>query len=49
MLFVGHPVEMSESVQATSESWWRTSLFDRVAHLRQREGQIFLVLALAHV
>src|SRR5712692_3476456 len=46
MLFVGHPVEMSESVQTTSGSWWRTSLLDRVAELRQREGQVFLVLAL---
>src|SRR5712692_4199909 len=46
MLFVGHPVEMSESVQTTSGSWWRTSLLDRVAELRQREDQIFLVLAL---
>src|SRR6266446_5180723 len=46
MLFVGHPLEMSESVQTTSRSWWRTSLLDRVAQLRQREGQVFLVLAL---
>jgi CIC family chloride channel protein len=37
---------MSESVQTTSGSWWRTSLLDRVAELRQREGQVFLVLAL---
>jgi chloride channel protein, CIC family len=43
---VGHAPEMSESVQATSRSWWRNSLLDRVAELRQREGQIFLVLAL---
>src|SRR6266853_4261426 len=46
MLFVGHPLEMSESVQTTSRSWWRTSLLDRVAQLLQREGQVFLVLAL---
>src|SRR5712691_7744987 len=46
MLFVGHPLEMSESVQTTSRSWWRTSLLDRVAQLRQREGQVFLILAL---
>jgi CIC family chloride channel protein len=46
MLFVGHSPEMSESVQTTSGSWWRTSLLDRLAELRQREGQIFLVLAL---
>jgi hypothetical protein len=37
---------MSESVERTSESWWSTSLLDRVAKLRQREGQVFLVLAL---
>jgi len=42
---VGHSPEMSESVQTTSGSWWRTSLLDRVAELRQREGQVFLVLA----
>jgi len=29
-----------------SGSWWRTWLLDRVAELRKREGQIFLVLAL---
>src|SRR5271165_5183750 len=37
---------MSESGQTTNRSWWRTSLLDRMAELRQREGQIFLVLAL---
>jgi chloride channel protein, CIC family len=36
---------MSDNVQTTSGSWWRT-LRDRVAELRQREDQIFLVLAL---
>jgi CIC family chloride channel protein len=36
---------MSEA-QTTSRSWWRNSLLDRVAELRQREDQIFLVLAL---
>src|SRR5713101_4951099 len=46
MLFVGHPPEMSGSGQTTSGSWWRTSLVDRVAQLQQREGQVFLVLAL---
>jgi CIC family chloride channel protein len=45
MLFVGQPPEMSESGQTTSGSWWRT-LRDRVVELRQREDQIFLVLAL---
>jgi CIC family chloride channel protein len=37
---------MSESVQTTSGSWRRTWLLPRVAELRQREGQVFLVLAL---
>ena len=37
---------MSEPVQTTSGSWWRTWLLLRVAELRQREGQIFLLLAL---
>jgi CIC family chloride channel protein len=37
---------MSESGQTTSGSWWRTSLLDRAAELWQREGQVFLVLAL---
>jgi CIC family chloride channel protein len=37
---------MSEGVQTTSTSWWKTSLLDRVAELRQREEQVFLVLAL---
>lgn len=42
---VGHSPEMSDSVQTTSESGWRSWLLDRVAELRQRESQIFLVLA----
>ena len=37
---------MSKGVQTTSGSWWRSSLLHRVAELRQREDQIFLVLAL---
>ncbi len=37
---------MSETVQTTSTSWWRTWLLGRATELRQREGQIFLVLAL---
>ena len=37
---------MSGSVRTTSGRGWRTSLLDRVAELRQREDQIFLVLAL---
>ena len=37
---------MSEGVQTTSGSRWKSWLLHRVAELRQREGQIFLVLAL---
>ncbi len=37
---------MRESVQTTSTGGWKTWLPDRLAELRQREGQIFLVLAL---
>jgi CIC family chloride channel protein len=37
---------MSESPQTTSTSWWKTWLPDRVAELRQREGQVILALAL---
>ena len=43
---MGHSPEMSENVETRSGSWWRTSLSDRVAELRQRESQVFLVLAL---
>src|SRR5260370_12679143 len=46
MVCVGSAQEMSGRGQKTSGSWWRTSLLDRVAELRQREGQVFLVLAL---
>src|SRR6266704_7007130 len=37
---------MSESVQRTSGTWWKTPLLHRVGKLQQREDQIFLVLAL---
>jgi len=37
---------MNESGHTTSGSWCRTWLLDRVAELRQREEQVFLVLAL---
>jgi CIC family chloride channel protein len=37
---------MTENIQTTSGIGWRTWLSDRVAELRQREGQVFLVLAL---
>jgi chloride channel protein, CIC family len=46
MLLMEHPPEMNESVHTKSGSWWRTWLLDRVAELRQREEQVFLVLAL---
>src|SRR3984893_8291401 len=46
MLLMGHSPEMKEDVQTTSGSWWRNSLLDRVAELRQREDQIFLISAL---
>src|SRR6202165_345337 len=46
MLLVGRSPEVSEGVQTTSGSWWRTSLLDRMAILQEREGQVFLVLAL---
>ncbi|MGA8366662.1 MAG: chloride channel protein [Candidatus Acidiferrales bacterium] len=46
MLLVGHFPEMSESGQTTSGGSWGASLLDRVAELRQREEQVFLVLAL---
>ena len=46
MLLGGHSREMSELVQTTSGSWWRTWLLPRVAELRQREGQVFLILSL---
>jgi chloride channel protein, CIC family len=37
---------MNESIQPTNGSGWRTWLLERVAELRQRENQVFLVLAL---
>ena len=37
---------MSESVQTASASWWERSVLNRVAVLRQREEQVFVVLAL---
>ena len=37
---------MSERVETTSTSGWKNWLLDRVAELRQREEQVFLVLAL---
>ena len=36
---------MTEAVQTPSAGGWRSWLSDRVAELRQREGQVFLVLA----
>src|SRR6202140_2857059 len=46
MLLAGQCPQMSESDRMSSGSWWRTRLLRRVAELPQREGQIFLVLAL---
>jgi CIC family chloride channel protein len=37
---------MNDDVLTTSRSWWRTLLLPRVAELRQREGQVFLILSL---
>jgi CIC family chloride channel protein len=37
---------MNDDVQTTSGTWWRAWLLPRVAELRKREGQIFLILAL---
>src|SRR6266851_3936177 len=42
----GHSPEMNESGHTTSGSWWRTRLLPRVDELRQREDQVFLILAL---
>jgi len=43
---VEHSPEMSAGIQTTSGVGWKTWLSDRVAELRQRESQVFLVLAL---
>src|SRR5713226_7741891 len=45
MRLMGHSPEMRESGD-TSGNWWRTPLLHRVARLREREDQVFLVLAL---
>jgi len=45
MLLMGHSPEMNEASH-TSGSWWRTPLLHRVARLREREDQVFLILAL---
>src|SRR5882762_916634 len=45
MRLMGHSPEMSERGD-TSGSWWRTPLLHRVARLREREDQVFLILAL---
>src|SRR6266702_7500291 len=37
---------MSESVQRASGTWWKTPLLHRWGKLRQREDQVFLILAL---
>ncbi len=42
---MGHSPEMNEAGH-TSGSWWKTPLLHRVARLREREDQVFLILAL---
>ncbi|MBZ5658716.1 MAG: chloride channel protein, partial [Acidobacteriia bacterium] len=42
---MGHSPEISASGD-TSGSWWKTPLLHRVARLREREDQVFLILAL---
>src|SRR5437667_6618020 len=37
---------MSESGRGTSGNWWKTPLLDLLEKVRQREDQVFLVLAL---
>jgi CIC family chloride channel protein len=37
---------MSENLQKPNASWWKTPLLHRLSRLRQREDQIFMVLAL---
>ena len=46
MLLGGHSREMNDDVLTTGGSWWRTRLLPRIAELRQREGQVFLILSL---
>ncbi len=41
-----NPLEMTEGASVISQSSWKTSLSRRLDQLRQREDQIFLVLAL---
>jgi len=45
MHLMGHPPEMNESGDM-SGSWWKTPLLHRVARLREREDQVFLILSL---
>jgi len=37
---------MSESVQRTSGTWWKTPLLHRVGKLQQREDQILIIMYL---
>jgi CIC family chloride channel protein len=37
---------MNDDFPTTGGSWWKTRLLPRVAELRQREGQAFLILSL---
>jgi len=45
MRLMGHSLEISGSGD-TGGSWWNTPLLHRVARLREREDQVFLILAL---
>jgi chloride channel protein, CIC family len=46
MLLERDTQEMTEAAEAVNTSSWKSVLLRRIAELRQREGQIFLVLAL---
>ena len=37
---------MNQNIQTKSRSWWQVSPLERMAALRQRESQVFLVLSL---
>ncbi len=39
-------LEMNQNIQTKTKSWWQVSLMERMAALRQRESQVFLVLSL---
>src|ERR1039458_5394788 len=37
---------MNQNIQTKSRSWWQVSPLERLAALRQRESQVFLILSL---